>query len=69
MPYFFGTSGYARRTDKLAVETTDWTPLFDPQYEGKINMLDDEREALGAALKSLGYSVNTTEPGGARRRR
>lgn len=59
VPYFFGTSGYARRTDKLAVETTDWTPLFDPQYSGKINMLDDEREALGAALKSLGHSVNT----------
>jgi spermidine/putrescine-binding protein len=61
VPYFFGTSGYARRTDKLDVETTDWTPLFDPQYAGKINMLDDEREALGAALKSLGYSLNTLD--------
>jgi spermidine/putrescine transport system substrate-binding protein len=60
VPYFYGTSGYCRRTDKLSVETTDWAPLFDAQYEGKINMLDDERECLGAALKSLGYSLNST---------
>jgi spermidine/putrescine transport system substrate-binding protein len=59
VPYFYGTTGYCRRTDKLAVETTDWMPLFDPQYKGKINMLDDEREVLGVALKKLGYSLNT----------
>ena len=59
VPYFYGTSGYCRRTDKVPEELTDWTPLFDPKYEGKINMLDDERECLGAALKSLGYSLNS----------
>jgi spermidine/putrescine transport system substrate-binding protein len=59
VPYFYGTSGYCRRTDKVPEELTDWTPLFDPQYKGKINMLNDERECLGAALKSLGYSLNS----------
>ena len=34
--------------------------MWDPQFEGKIAMLDDERETLGAALYKLGYSVNTT---------
>jgi spermidine/putrescine transport system substrate-binding protein len=61
VPYFYGTTGYVRRTDKIAEELTDWTPLFDPANAGKINMLDDERECLGAALKSLGYSLNTLE--------
>lgn len=60
VPYFYGTTGYVRRTDKIPEELTDWTPLFDPQNSGKINMLDDERECLGMSLKSLGYSVNST---------
>ncbi len=60
VPYFYGQSGYVRRTDKITEELTDWPPLFDPANKGKINMLDDERECLGASLKSLGYSVNTT---------
>jgi len=59
VPYFYGTTGYAQRTDKVPEELTDWTPLFDPKYKGKINMLDDEREDLGMSLKSLGYSLNT----------
>ena len=29
------------------------------QYKGKINLLDDERECLGMALKKLGFSDNT----------
>ena len=60
VPYFYGTTGYVRRTDKVSEELTDWPPLFDPKYKGKINMLDDEREDLGMSLKSLGYSVNST---------
>jgi spermidine/putrescine transport system substrate-binding protein len=59
VPYFYGTTGYCRRTDKVPEELTDWPPLFDPKYKGKINMLDDERECLGASLKSLGYSLNS----------
>jgi spermidine/putrescine transport system substrate-binding protein len=30
------------------------------EYEGKITMLNDSRESIGAALKYLGYSLNTT---------
>ena len=40
--------------------------MFDPelsqQYAGQITMLDDPRETMGAALKYLGYSLNTTDP-------
>lgn len=59
VPYFYGTTGYCIRTDKVSPTPTDWTPLFDPANGGKIQLLDDERECLGMGLKSLGYSVNT----------
>jgi spermidine/putrescine transport system substrate-binding protein len=63
VPYFYGTTGYAVRTDNAGDGQTDWSPLFDPANRGRINMLDDERECIGASLKSLGYSANTTEQG------
>ena len=59
VPYFYGTTGYCQRTDKLAEPQTKWDPLWDEQYKGQINLLDDERECLGMALKKLGYSANT----------
>lgn len=61
VPYFYGTTGYAIRTDKVSPTPTDWLPLFDPANGGKIQLLDDERECLGMGLKSLGYSVNTLD--------
>ena len=60
VPYFYGTTGYVQRTDKVKEPKTDWATLWESRYRGKINMLDDEREDLGAALKLLGYSLNTT---------
>jgi spermidine/putrescine transport system substrate-binding protein len=61
VPYFYGTTGYAVRTDKEPGTHTRWDTLFDPANDGKINMLDDERECLGASLKSLGFSGNTRD--------
>jgi spermidine/putrescine transport system substrate-binding protein len=61
VPYFYGTTGYCVRNDKVSYAPTTWEPLFDEANKGKINMLDDERETLGALLKSLGYSCNTLD--------
>ncbi len=61
VPYFCGSTGYGRRTDKIAEETTDWTPLFDTQYKGKINILESPRETIGVGLLALGFSPNTTD--------
>jgi spermidine/putrescine transport system substrate-binding protein len=61
VPYFYGTTGYCQRTDKVPELQTSWEPLWDEQYKSKINLLDDEREVLGMALKKLGYSANTLE--------
>jgi spermidine/putrescine transport system substrate-binding protein len=41
-----------------------WGLIFDPEltvmYSGEISLLDDARETLGAALRYLGHSLNTT---------
>ena len=60
-PYFYGLTGYCQRLDKVAEPQASWDALWDPRHKGQINLLDDERECLGMALKRLGYSVNTTD--------
>ena len=64
-PYQWGTTGLAVDT---AVAGTDfprsWGLIFDPaiadEFSGRISLLNDPRETIGAALKYLGYSLNTT---------
>jgi spermidine/putrescine transport system substrate-binding protein len=59
VPYMMGAAGVS--VNKKFVKDIDksWS-LFNREYlKGRMTMLDDMREVLGAALKSLGYSVNT----------
>ena len=37
-----------------------WAMLDRPDLKGRLAMLDDYRETIGAALKFLGYSLNST---------
>lgn len=64
VPYLWGTSGFAVDTTAVPDYEPSWKMLFDPNspYCGKISMLDDERETIGAALMYLGYSINDTDP-------
>jgi spermidine/putrescine transport system substrate-binding protein len=64
VPYFWGTSGFAVDTNVVTEVEASWSMMFDPSspYCGQISMLDDERETLGAALMSLGFSINDTDP-------
>lgn len=64
VPWFWGTSGYAVDTNVVTDYTDSWSTMFDPTspYCGKMSMLDDQRETLGAALMYLGYSINDTDP-------
>lgn len=61
VPYFWGTTGIAYDSSKISPAPDSWAVMFDPKYSGEIAMLDDEREVPGAALKLLGYSLNTTD--------
>jgi spermidine/putrescine transport system substrate-binding protein/spermidine/putrescine transport system permease protein len=60
VPYFFGTCGIGYRKSRVG-RIDSWAALWDPRYRGRILMLDDPREALGAALRRLGESVNTVD--------
>jgi spermidine/putrescine-binding protein len=65
VPYQWGTTGIGYDTEFFDEEPDSWAYLFDPdlasQYAGKISMLNDPREAFAAALKYLGYSLNSTD--------
>ena len=68
VPYQAGTSGLGFAYEYVDdTEGISWGLVFDPEmsepYAGLVSMLNDERETLGAALKYLGYSVNTTDQG------
>jgi spermidine/putrescine-binding protein len=61
VPYMWGTTGIAFRKDKIPGPVESWAALWDERYRDRIAMLDDVRESLGAALKFLGKSENTTD--------
>ena len=60
VPYFWGTLGILYDTTKVDGTPTSWDLLWDENYSGQILMMDSQRDSLGAALKKLGYSLNTT---------
>ncbi len=60
VPYFWGTLGILYDTTKVEGTPTSWDLLWDKEYSGQILMMDSQRDSLGAALKKLGYSLNTT---------
>ncbi|MDR2338903.1 MAG: spermidine/putrescine ABC transporter substrate-binding protein [Deltaproteobacteria bacterium] len=61
VPYQWGTSGLAVRAKDISVVPSSWKLLFDKDSTiGNIVFFDTARDALGSALKYLGYSLNTT---------
>ena len=65
VPYQWGTTGLAVDTAVVGRDfPRSWSIIFDPatadRHEGRISLLDHPRETLGAALKYLGYSLNST---------
>ena len=61
VPYTWGTVGIIYNTTKVTKPVEGWDILFDEEYKGQILMFDNSRDAIGIALKSLGYSYNTTD--------
>jgi spermidine/putrescine transport system substrate-binding protein len=61
-PYQWGTVGiYIRKPKGTEIEET-WGLVFDPKKApGPFLMIDDSRAMIGAALKYLGYSLNSTD--------
>jgi spermidine/putrescine transport system substrate-binding protein len=63
-PYFWGTLGIGYRRDLAGGPIQSWGDLMAPgeSLQGRILMIDSARDLLSAALKSLGASLNSTDP-------
>lgn len=62
VPYMFGTIGLIYNKDVVTEEVDSWDILWNEKYKNKIFMFDTYRDTMGAALKKLGYSLNSTNP-------
>jgi spermidine/putrescine-binding protein len=67
VPYQWGTTGLGVNLDVVGDVEASWDLVFDPEVAGnlggRISLLDDPREVMGAALFWLGYDPNTTDEG------
>ena len=61
IPYMWGTMGIGYRKSAVKEPIDSWKVLFDSdEYAGAISLLGDQSTVLGAALKYLGFSYNST---------
>ena len=61
VPYMWGATGIIYQKT-LSPAPDRWASLWSPQLKGRLTMLDDPAEVLGAALKKLGFSLNSENP-------
>lgn len=60
VPYMNGTIGIIYNKDLVNEKVDSWDIMFDEKYKNQIFVLDAQRDAIGMALKKLGYSLNST---------
>ena len=61
VPYMVAATGIGYIDGEVGEVVDSWKMLDNPALKGRITLLNDYRETIGAALKSLGYSLNTTD--------
>ncbi len=61
VPYTWGTVGILYNKTMVDGPIDSWGALWDSKYEKNIIMMNSQRDAIGIALKYLGYSLNTLE--------
>ena len=66
VPYMVTAAGIAYNR-KLNPPPQAWADLWDERLQGRITMLDDPFDTLGACLKKLGLSINASDAGQLRR--
>ena len=64
IPATWGTTGLIYNPEKLGKAITDWNFLWQNKgsLKRQVTLINDVREVMGAALRSLGYSYNSTDP-------
>lgn len=59
VPYMFGTVGLIYNKDVVTEKVDSWDILWNEKYKNQIFMFNTYRDTIGAALKKLGYSLNS----------
>jgi spermidine/putrescine transport system substrate-binding protein len=68
LPYLWGTTGIAVNAAKIDPATVQsWADLWNPRFKGRLLLPNDMREVFHLALRAMGLSGNTTDPGQIRR--
>jgi len=63
VPYAAGMAGVSVNIANVGEDfEKSWRIYENPAFKGKMTLLDDMREVMGGALKTLGYSVNSHNP-------
>ena len=64
VPYAVTYTGFMYLKNKIpaGAKVDSWAILGNPAMKGRISLLDDIREIIGAGLMYLGYSINSTNP-------
>lgn len=62
VPYQGGVAGIAVNTSKVKKDITSYDDLFDSSLKNSIVALDDYRAVIGMTARSMGYSMNETDP-------
>lgn len=61
VPYMMAPTALAYIEGKVEAPEPSWRMLNRPELKGRVTILDDARETIGAALKALGHSLNTLD--------
>jgi spermidine/putrescine transport system substrate-binding protein len=61
VPYTLGYAVFAYRKDKVKNVDASWSVFARSDLKKRMTIFDDMHETLGAALKSLGYSLNSRD--------
>jgi len=61
VPYTWGTMGILYNVMLVPEAPVSWDALWDSAYANDILMLNSARDAIGIALKRLGYSLNSVD--------
>lgn len=62
VPYMMAPTCIAWLKSKVANAEASYAMFDRADLKGRITLLDDMREVLGAALRSLGFSINSKDP-------
>ena len=63
IPYLWGSSGIAVNTKRIAkASLSSWNDLWEPEYQGRVMLMNDIRDVFTMSLLTLGYNGSTKNP-------